>query len=125
MVNNTIEKINNDSIPATNAIIIFETEPQKEHFLDNMDKYQEEGKLGGNFGNPQEPIIIEEAPEPREIIYENLQYAHSRTKNILVGWGLSLLFLAAITVVFYLLQLVKTNNLVEAIEEEEENPNSS
>lgn len=90
-----------------------------------MEKYHEEGKLGQHFGNPQDPIIIEEAPEPREIIYENLQYAHGRVKNILLGWGLSLLFLVVITAVFYLLQLVKTNNLVEAIEEEEENPNSS
>ncbi len=35
-----------------------------------------------------------------------------------------LLFLAAITVVFYLLQLAMTNLLVSAIEEEEENPGS-
>jgi hypothetical protein len=44
---------------------------------------------------------------------------------VAIGWGLSLLFLAAITVVFYLLQLAKTNLLVSAIEEEEENPGSS
>lgn len=90
-----------------------------------MENYHKEGKLVSYFGNPEEPIIIEEAPEPREIIYENLQYARGRIKNILLGWGLSLLFLLCITVVFYLLQLVKTNNLVEAIEEEEKNPDSS
>ncbi len=35
-----------------------------------------------------------------------------------------MLFLLAITVVFYFLQLIKTNNLVAAIEAKEENPNS-
>jgi hypothetical protein len=42
-----------------------------------------------------------------------------------IGWGLSLLFLLAITVVFYFLQLIKTNNLVAAIEEKEEHPDSA
>ena len=42
-----------------------------------------------------------------------------------IGWGLSLLFLLAVTGIFYLLQLAKTNYLVSAIDEEEENPSSS
>lgn len=75
IVEKTIEQINRDTIPATNAIVIFETEPQKEYFLDQLDKYEESGKIGKHFNNPEEAIIIEEAPEPREIIYENLQYA--------------------------------------------------
>lgn len=117
--------MHNDSIAATNAIIIFETEPQKTYFLEHMDTYQEEGRFERHFGKLQEPIVIEEAPEPREIIYENLQYADVRVSKIMLGWGLSLLFLAVTTVVFYVLQLIKTNNLVAAIEEEEENPDSS
>lgn len=78
-----------------------------------MDKY---------FDNPAEPLVIVEAPEPREIIYENLPYQHDKGKNLLIGWGLSLIFLVIITIVFYFLQLIKTNNLVSAIEQEEENP---
>ncbi len=34
---------------------------------------------------------------------------------MVIGWGLSLVFLLSITVVFYFVQLVKTNNLVAAI----------
>lgn len=125
IVEHTIEQINKDNISANNAIIVFETEIQKEFFLESIDEYNEKGKLGKYFNNPVEPIVIEEAPEPREIIYENLQYSNHSVKNILIGWGLSLLFLAAITGVFYVIQLIKTSNLDSAIEEEEENPNSS
>jgi hypothetical protein len=124
-VEETIEGINHDTIPASDAIVIFQTEPQKECFLEQIDNYQEQGIVGRYFGNPEEPVVFEEAPEPREIIYENLQESPNRVKNVAIGWGLSLLFLAAITVVFYLLQLAKTNLLVSAIEEEEENPGSS
>lgn len=92
--------------------------------MSQLEDYEESGKIGKHFNNPEEPLTIEEAPEPREIIYENLQYSHGRMKNILIGWGLSLLFLVVITIVFYFLQLIKTNNLVEAIEEKEENPDS-
>lgn len=97
----TIEKINRDTISANNAIIIFEKETQKEYFLESIDEYNEKGKLGKYFNNPAEPITIEEAPEPREIIYENLQYSGHAVKNICIGWGLSILFLLAITGVFY------------------------
>lgn len=69
--------------------------------------------------------MIVEAPEPREIIYENLPYEHDKLKNLCIGWGLSLLFLAVITVVFYFIQLLKTNTLVEAIEQEEEDPSGA
>lgn len=121
----TIEQINRDTISANNAIIIFETETQKEYFLESIDEYNEKGKLGKYFNNPAEPIFIEEAPEPREIIYENLQYSSHIVKNICIGWGLSILFLLAITGVFYVIQLIKSSNLDSAIEEEEENPNSA
>ena len=53
-----------------------------------------------------------------------MQYSHDRVKNIFIGWSLSLLFLFVITVIFYFIQLVKTNHLVEAIDEEEEHPDS-
>lgn len=124
VVEKTISQINKDTISANNAIIIFETETQKEYFLSQVDEYTENGKIGKYFNNPAEPIIIEEAPEPREIIYENLQYSNHIVKNVCIGWSLSMLFLLAITGVFYVIQLIKTNNLVTAIEEEEENPNS-
>jgi hypothetical protein len=62
------------------------------------------------FGPHGADIEVTEAPEPREIIWENVNYPSSkRVGRILLGWTLSALFIAVITGVFYWILKWKTH----------------
>ena len=68
------------------------------------------------FGPLNEDIIITEAPEPNEIIWESVNYPMSkRLGRRVIVWILTIVFLALTTVAFYILLLLKTNNLLEAL----------
>jgi hypothetical protein len=61
------------------------------------------------FGMQGSEVDVSEAPEPREIIWENFNYPSSkRFGRILLGWTLSALFIAFITVIFYFILKWKT-----------------
>lgn len=51
---------------------------------------------------------IDEAPEPKEIIWENINFPQEkRIIKLLIGWGLTALFIAAVTGVFYVILTAK------------------
>jgi hypothetical protein len=56
-------------------------------------------------------VSLESAPEPREIIWNNINYPkYKRWLRILLGWTLSILFLGAATAVFYFLVVLKAKS---------------
>lgn len=70
------------------------------------------------FGIFDGSIKIKEAPEPNEIIWEYVNYPmEKRLGRRVIGWLLTIAFLAVVTVAFYFLLLAKTNNLLTALKE--------
>ena len=70
-----------------------------------------------HFGQGGENISLDEAAEPKEIIWENMNLPKpKRTRRKLIGWGLSLLVLVIVTVIFYFILRAKTELVVSAIE---------
>ena len=60
---------------------------------------------------------IKEAPEPKEILWNNINV--SKKKKIalrLLGWGLSLLSLVIVTIIFYFILVEKAYNLIDKYE---------
>jgi hypothetical protein len=54
------------------------------------------------FGNQGTEVVLEEAPEPKEIIWEFINYpSGKRFGRVILGWGLSVAFIAFVTVIFY------------------------
>ena len=91
--------------------MILSSEPEKEKFLEAFENFKVEnpGKLIEFFGMQGAEVEVREAPEPREIIWENINYPSSkRFGRILLGWTLSALFIAFITVIFYFILKWKT-----------------
>ena len=60
--------------------------------------------------------MVEQAPGPKEIIWEHLRHFSSKPYRIAVGWGLSALFLFLILILFYFVSLWKANLLEKAEE---------
>lgn len=54
--------MNADKISSENAIIIFETEPEKKYFLDSFDELKAKGAFDKYFGSNLQNFVIEEAP---------------------------------------------------------------
>lgn len=53
---------------------------------------------------------IEEAPQPKEIIWENINFPQEkRIVRLAIGWGLTALFIAAITGLFYVILIAKVH----------------
>ncbi len=60
------------------------------------------------FGKEGEHIEIDEAPEPKEIIWENINFPQEkRIIRLVIGWVLTALFIAAVTAVFYAILTAK------------------
>lgn len=60
---------------------------------------------------------MKEAPEPREILWDNINVSNSnKILYKLVGWGLSILLLLLVTLIFYFIMEKKALALIEAIE---------
>lgn len=60
------------------------------------------------FGREGEHIEIDEAPEPKEIIWENINFPQEkRVIRLVIGWVLTALFIAAVTGVFYAILTAK------------------
>ena len=66
---------------------------------------------------------MEEAAEPKEIIWENMNLSKSqRVKKKLLGWGLSLLVIIVITVIFYFVIEQKTILFIHTLDNYHEDP---
>lgn len=49
-------------------------------------------------------VTLDEAPDPREIIWDNINYPkYKRLLRVILGWALSIVFVAIILVPFYFL----------------------
>lgn len=56
-------------------------------------------------------VTLESAPEPREIIWANINYPkYKRWLRVVLGWTLSIIFLAIATGVFYFLVVFKAQS---------------
>lgn len=83
--------------------------------------YAEENKLsqrevGRYFGEFEGELEIEEVSEPNEIIWRNFNICEKEhLLRKVLGFSLSLLFVTCVTVGFYFLLVLKTQNLLDAI----------
>ena len=69
---------------------------------------------------------MKEAPEPKEIIWENMNMkGKNKVFNYILGWFLSILLLAVVTVIFYFIMEQKALNLITAIEHIEHHPDDA
>lgn len=102
-----IRKLNSDRLPFDTCIVIFHSERNK---IDFQEKFREVGQVHTEsiFGVENNSILMEQAPEPREIIWENIKYESTRKYSILLGWTLSILFLIVIWIVYFYLQELKS-----------------
>ena len=93
-------------------ILIFDTDEEKEEIISEF-KEIKHGQYWKYFGENASSIYLEEAPEPKEILWENINYPRKRRyARIFVGWLLSVLFVASVTVIFYFI-LVEKSELLE------------
>lgn len=68
------------------------------------------------FGVGGENMELYQAPEPKEIIWENTFISKRKSFILkLIGWGLSLLVLVIVTVAFYFIINEKTKWVEEVV----------
>lgn len=73
------------------------------------------------FGKDGELVEVDEAPEPKEIIWENINFPQEkRIIRLIIGWALTALFIAAVTGVFYGILTAKGHAVEEALKKIEE-----
>lgn len=99
------------------VILVFNTDQIKSQVLDMFDQIQDSIK-GQFFGIGAEDITIKEAPEPKEILWKNVNVDKDKKFALyLTSWGLSTLLLLIITIIFYFVLEQKTLNLLRATEQ--------
>jgi hypothetical protein len=98
------------------AIVIMNTELHKNAIVNFGNKNKLNKKLLGDyFGEFEHDIEIEQAFEPNELIWHNLHYSsRDRLVSKLIGWSLSVVFIAIVTVIFYFLLNLKADILYSA-----------
>ena len=80
---------------------MFNTDDEKDEILKEFDEINP-AVIGPYFGLGSEEISIKEAPEPKEILWKNVNVSKRRKIALrILGWGLSLALLVVATVVFY------------------------
>ena len=93
----------NDTLYASKAIVILNTEQQKIDVLNAFQK-MDKRRLEEYFVWMADELNVKQAPDPKEIIWENLNYPkNERWFKVLIGWLLSLIVLGAITGIVYIL----------------------
>ena len=103
--------LKSDKLLSEKAIIVLSSEPEKEKLLESFED-MDKATLIKYFGDQGANINIQEAPEPKEIIWENMLYSSSkRFGRIMLGWGLSIAFIAVITLLFYFILKWKTHQV--------------
>jgi hypothetical protein len=98
------------------AFIVMNTEEQKEkamEFLNGLSVDQIQKQYPSYTGQPK--LNAKEANEPKEIIWENIHSTKTeRYVSIFLGWLVTIIFMAAVTVAFYFLIDFKGKLIEEA-----------
>jgi hypothetical protein len=67
-----------------------------------------------HFGVEGLGVSVQRAPEPKEIIWKNINYPNSvRAVRLAIGWLLTALLLGAVTVIFYFIIHAKAHAVEE------------
>ena len=83
------------------VIMVFNTDDEKDKILKEFSEINP-SVIGPYFGPGSENIKIKEAPEPKEILWNNINVPQSKKIMLrILGWGLSLLVLVIVTIAFY------------------------
>lgn len=116
------ELVKRDEMECEKAIIVFNTQHEREEIIEEFDKMNFSIK-GPYFGVGSEKITIKIAPEPKEIIWQNVNVPQETKIFLYIGaWILSILVLAFVTVAVYFIYDYKATNLADAIAEYQLHP---
>ena len=111
-----------DECIAEKVIFSCSTEDEKEEIIVKFKELSED-KVREAFEIKEEEecnIEFDEAPEPKEINWEHINYPdHHRLGRQIIGWLLTSLFLASITVVFFFVLSEKSKLIEQSFAESE------
>ena len=107
----------NDTLICQKIIITLESDPKKEQLITEFAQKMREKKgveaLRQLFDDEEaDEMVIMEAPEPNEIIWEHININRStRWIRQIIGWVLAVLLITVITVAIYFLLQLKASLL--------------
>lgn len=98
-----------DTAICDKAVVILATERQKNALIEEVSK-AEDYVLLEHFGVEGLGVTVQRAPEPKEIIWENINYTNAvRVMRLAVGWLMTALLLGLVTVIFYFIFNAKSH----------------
>ncbi len=106
-----------DNVTCEKAIIVLNSEEIRNELLEEFEKV-EEYKLIEYFGVEGVNIEMAVAPEPKEIIWENINYGNKRrVLRLILGWTMTIASIAVITGIFYVILHAKGEAVEHALKE--------
>jgi fumarate reductase subunit D len=97
------EMVRQDTAICDKAIVLLSSERQKNSLIAEVAKV-EDYVLLEHFGVEGLEVTVQRAPEPKEIIWENINYPNAvRMVRLWFGWVLTVLLLGVVTAIFYFL----------------------
>lgn len=97
-----------DNVICEKAIIVLNSEEIRNELLEEFEKL-EQYKLIEYFGVEGVNMEVAVAPEPREIIWENINYGNKRrVLRLILGWTMTLAAIGIVTAIFFFILRAKS-----------------